>query len=145
MKKIFVGNLAWKVTADMLKQLFETYGAVTSANVVTDQYTGQSRGFGFVVMENADDATKAITALNDQPLLDRNIRVSLAIERAERGERSGGGGGGGERFGGAREPRGDRGSRRGGGGGGYGGGGGSNGNSRGAPHRQRQSDDSYFE
>ncbi len=92
MKKIFVGNLPWKVTAEELKTLFEAHGQVISAKVVTDQYTGRSRGFGFVEMADDAGAKKAIDALNDYPMQDRNLRVSLANERQDRPERSSGGG-----------------------------------------------------
>jgi len=107
MKKIFVGNLAWKATEDSLKSLFEQFGEVVSVKIVTDQYTGKSRGFGFVEMKNDEDAQKAIRELDDKPFLDRNLRVSLAQERSEQprsgGERGQGRGGWG----------GDRGERRG--------------------------------
>lgn len=92
MKKIFVGNLSWKVTEDLLKPLFEGFGKVVSIKIITDQYTGKSKGFGFVEMDSADSAAKAIDGLNDKPLLERNLRVSLAQERTERS--SGGGAGG---------------------------------------------------
>lgn len=94
MKKIFVGNLAWKATEDSLKQLFEAHGKVVSVKIITDQYTGKSKGFGFVEMETADGAEAAIRELNDKPYLDRNLRVSLAQERKEGGNGGGGGGGG---------------------------------------------------
>ena len=98
MKKIFVGNLSWKATEDVLKPLFETYGAVVSVKVIVDQYTGKSKGFAFVEMESAEEAEKAIQGLNDAPVLDRNIRVSLAQERTDRPSRGGpGGGAGGQR------------------------------------------------
>lgn len=103
MKKIFVGNLSWKVTEDILKPLFEAFGKVVSIKIITDQYTGKSKGFGFVEMESAEAAEKAIQELNDKPLLDRNMRVSLAQERTERAGTGGrdrdsrGGPGGGQR------------------------------------------------
>lgn len=90
MKKIFVGNLSWKVTEDVLKPLFEAYGNVVSIKIIVDQYTGKSKGFGFVEMDSADAAGKAIDELNDKPLLERNLRVSLAQERTDR-PRTGGG------------------------------------------------------
>jgi RNA recognition motif-containing protein len=112
-KKIFVGNLSWKVTEEILKPLFEAFGAVVSVKIIVDQYTGKSKGFGFVEMENDDDATRAIDELNEQPLLERNMRVSLAQPRNDRpagsgmrgegrsersgGEYRGGNSGGGER------------------------------------------------
>lgn len=111
MKKIFVGNLSWKATEEMLKQLFEAFGEVVSVKIIKDQYTDKSKGFGFVEMRDADGAEKAIRELNDKPFLERNLRVSQAQERTER---SGGGG---------REGGGGRSDYRGGGGGGGAGGG----------------------
>ncbi len=105
MKKIFVGNLAWKASEENLKPLFEAYGKVVSIRIITDQYTGKSKGFGFVEMETAEGAEKAIHELNEKPFLERNLRVSLAQERTERSDRGGDrGGGGGDRGG----DRGDR-------------------------------------
>lgn len=97
MKKIFVGNLSWKVTEEILKPLFEAYGNVVSIKIIVDQYTGKSKGFGFVEMDSADAATKAIDELNDKPLLERNLRVSLAQERTDRGSSDRGSDRGGER------------------------------------------------
>lgn len=91
MKKLFIGNLSWKATEESLRPLFEAYGTVVSIKIIVDQYTGKSKGFGFVEMESAEDAEKAIQGLNDKPVLERNIRVSLAQERTDRPERSGGG------------------------------------------------------
>lgn len=102
MKKIFVGNLSWKATEESLRPLFEAYGNVISIKIVTDQYTGKSKGFAFVEMESPEAAKAAIEGLNDKPVLDRNIRVSLAQERTERREftpRGPGGSGGGSRGG----------------------------------------------
>lgn len=90
MKKLFVGNLSWKTTEDNLKALFEKTGPVVSVRIIVDQYTGKSKGFGFVEMESPESAQKAIQEFNEKPFMDRNIRVSLALERQER---SGGGGG----------------------------------------------------
>jgi RNA recognition motif-containing protein len=106
--KLYVGNLAYAVTNEDLAQLFEQAGKVESAVVVTDKFSGQSRGFGFVEMAEAADATRAVETLNDTDLKGRRIRVDEA--RASTGGGPRGGGGGGDR-------------RRGGGGGGGGGGG----------------------
>jgi RNA recognition motif-containing protein len=95
MKKLFIGNLSWKASEDTLKPLFEQYGNVVSIKIIVDQYTGKSKGFGFVEMETADEAEKAINGLNDKPVLDRNMRVSLAQERTDRPDRGNGGNGGG--------------------------------------------------
>lgn len=93
MKKIYVGNLPFSTTEDELRQLFAEHGEVESAAVVTDRYSGQSRGFGFVEMAPAD-ADKAIQALNGTSLGDRSLNVNEARPRRE-----GGGGGGGGRGG----------------------------------------------
>ncbi|HRD55872.1 MAG TPA: RNA-binding protein [Parachlamydiaceae bacterium] len=87
MKKLFIGNLSWKANEDTLKPLFEQYGNVVSIKIIVDQYTGKSKGFGFVEMETDDEAEKAIQGLNDKPVLERNIRVSLAQERQDRPDR----------------------------------------------------------
>lgn len=95
MKKIFVGNLAWRATEEDLKKLFEAYGPVLSVKIVTDQYTNKSKGFGFVEMETAEGAAAAIAELNEKPYLERNIRVSAAQDRPAESRSQGGGGGGG--------------------------------------------------
>lgn len=84
MKKLFVGNLSWNSTEEDLKNHFESAGAVVSVKIVVDHYTGKSKGFGFVEMQDPEGAQKAIQELNDTALLDRKIRVSLALERSER-------------------------------------------------------------
>jgi RNA recognition motif-containing protein len=88
-KKIFVGNLSWKVTEDVLRPVFEAFGEVVSCKIINDQYTGKSKGFGFVEMADASGAEAAIEQLNDKPLMERNMRVSLAQERPERPAGSG--------------------------------------------------------
>lgn len=120
---IYVGNLAYEVDDDSLNQVFSEYGAVESARVLMDRDTGRSRGFGFVKMPDADEANRAIEALNDSDFMGRPLRVREAEERAPRQggfQQRGGGGprGGGGGF--------NRGGPRGGGGGGFnrGGGGG---------------------
>ena len=79
--KLFVGSLPWSVDDQKLMETFETHGKVVSAKVITDRTTGRSRGFGFVEMENADDAQKATRALNDSELSGRNIVVNEAKSR----------------------------------------------------------------
>lgn len=118
---IYVGNLPWSTTTDDLYAMFQQYGAVTRAQVVTDRETGRSRGFGFVEMANEAEANAAIAALNNQQMNGRPLTVNIAKPRE-----SGGGGGGGGYGGGGRGPRGGGGGGggRGGYGGGYGGGGG---------------------
>ncbi|MCU0414371.1 MAG: RNA-binding protein [Ignavibacteriaceae bacterium] len=79
--KLFVGSLPWSVNDDKLKAAFEAHGNVVSAKVVMDRTTGRSRGFGFVEMGSADEANKAIKALNDSELGGRNIVVNEAKSR----------------------------------------------------------------
>ncbi|MBI1832527.1 MAG: RNA-binding protein [Planctomycetes bacterium] len=107
-KNIYVGNLAWNVTSDELRELFSPFGAVRKAEVIADRETGRSRGFGFVEMESDEEAQKAIDALHGATHHDRQLTVNAAREREERGGRRGGGGGrrGGGGFGGS-----DRGRR----------------------------------
>jgi len=111
---IYVGNLPWSTTTDDLYAMFQQYGAVTRAQVVTDRETGRSRGFGFVEMANEAEAQAAIAALNNQPMNGRPLTVNVAKPRESGGGGGGGGGRGGYGGGGGR--------RGGGGGGGYGGG-----------------------
>ena len=129
MKNIFVGNLDFNATEESVRSLFERYGAVNSARIMTDRDTGRSRGFAFVEMENESEADQAIQALNGYSLDGRALNVNEARPKPDRG--FGGGGGGGGRFGG-----GGGGGRPGGGGGGGGrrpGGGGGGGGGRREP------------
>jgi len=90
MKSIFVGNLPWSATDDEMKTKFSEFGNVISARVVTDKFTGKSRGFGFVDMEDAD-ALKAIAAMSGQKWGDRELTVNEAKPKSEsrdRGPRS---------------------------------------------------------
>lgn len=101
-KNIYVGNLAWGVTNEDLLELFGQHGKVVRAQVITDRETGRSRGFGFVEMENDQEAQAAIEALNNFQHNGRPLTVNVAKEREERGPGGGGGGfgGGGQRGGG---------------------------------------------
>ena len=91
---IYCGNLAYAVTEDDLRAAFAEFGEVTSVNVITDKFSGQSKGFGFVEMADNSEADAAIKALNDTALGGRNIRVNQAKPREDRPQRSSGGGGG---------------------------------------------------
>src|SRR3989442_11870613 len=96
--KLYVGGLPYAVTEQQLQDLFAAHGTVVSAKVITDKYTGQSRGFGFVEMSSADEAKKAISALNGTQLDGRSLTVNEAKPQENRsagGSRFGGGGGGG--------------------------------------------------
>ena len=96
--KLYVGNLAFGVSNSDLEELFSKAGQVQSVAVITDKFSGQSRGFGFVEMANAEDASKAIQQFNDTELKGRNIKVNEAKPRES--SFGGGGGGGGNRRGG---------------------------------------------
>lgn len=91
-KKLYVGNLSFDTTSDDLLGLFGQFGAVTSAQIVTDRETGRSRGFAFVEMSSGAEA--AIQALHMKEFQGRNLTVNEAKPREDR-PRSGGGGGGG--------------------------------------------------
>ena len=82
---IFVGNFAFTTTEDDLRQLFQTYGLVEHAHIVTDHRTGRSRGFGFVEMSDATEAQVAIDELHGRKLGGRPLTVSEARPREERG------------------------------------------------------------
>ena len=116
--KLYVGNLSYQTTDQQLNELFAEAGNVTSAQVVTDRYTGQARGFGFVEMATEDEARQAIAAINGRNIDGRALVVneSKPREGGGGGGRSSGGGGG---YGGGS----GGGGRSSGGGGGYGGGG----------------------
>lgn len=92
---IYVGNLSHDATDDDLRQAFEAFGQVTSATIIKDKFSGESRGFGFVEMPNKPEGQAALTGLNGQDLKGRALKVSEARPREERGgdrERRGGGG-----------------------------------------------------
>lgn len=91
MTKLFVGGLPYSVNSQSLEAMFAAFGAVQSAQVITDKYTNQSKGFGFVEMAGDEEAQAAIKALNDSEVDGRRINVSVARPREER---PGGGGGG---------------------------------------------------
>ena len=92
--KLFVGKLSFNTTDETLQALFVQYGPVASANVATDRETRQSRGFGFVEMENEADAQKAIVELDGKEFEGRQILVNIARPREDRPQNSGGFGGG---------------------------------------------------
>ncbi len=84
---IYVGNLAYGVTDADLRELFSASGEVSSASVIIDKMSGESKGFGFVEMPSNSDAQAAIKALNEQPLKGRNMRVNEAKPREPRPSR----------------------------------------------------------
>jgi RNA recognition motif-containing protein len=81
---IYVGNLAYTVTEDKVREAFSAYGDVTSAKLITDKFSGQPKGFAFVEMANNSEADKAIKQLNGTALMGRNITVNQAKPREER-------------------------------------------------------------
>ena len=108
-KKLYVGNLAYSVTNEDLKDLFSQSGTVESVAVVSDKFSGQSKGFGFVEMADAGEAAAAIQTLDGTEFKGRNIKVNEAKPREAGGGGPRGGGGGGR--GGDRD-RGGRGGNR---------------------------------
>jgi len=111
---IYVGNLSSDVTGDDLRQAFEAFGQVESVNIITDKFSGESRGFGFVEMPSKDEATAAIADMNGKDIKGKAVSVNEAKPKTDRG----GGGGRGGYGGGGGGRSGDRGPRGGGGGGG---------------------------
>ncbi len=111
---IYVSNLSFNVQDEDLREFFTEYGEVSSAKVITDKFTGKSRGFGFVEMPDDEAARKAIAELDNGTVEGRTIKVMEAKPKEDRPARTGGGGGGFQRGGN-------------GGGGGYQGGGNSGG------------------
>ncbi len=93
-KKLYVGGLPYSVTEDKLQEIFSAHGSVESARVITDRFTGRSRGFGFVEMSSEEEAQTAIDSLNGSDLEGR----SLTVNEARPQENRGGGGGGGDRW-----------------------------------------------
>jgi len=108
-KKIYVGNLSFNTDDNQLNTIFSPFGTVSSARVIKDKFTDRSRGFGFVEMDNNEEADKAIAALNGKEVDGRALKVSEAQPREDKPRGGGGfggggfGGGGGGRRGGGRD------------------------------------------
>lgn len=79
---LYVGNLSFHTSTSQLESLFADFGEVTSAQVITDRDTGQSRGFGFVEMKTSDQADSAISGLNGREIDGRNLKVNVAKQRS---------------------------------------------------------------
>ena len=130
---IFVGSLPFSLEENELREFFEEYGEVSSVKIISDKFTGRSKGFGFVEMPDDALAQKAIDELNGAEVNGRTIFVNKSEEKKDGPRRSGfsggGNGGSGGYSGGGNSGGGYSGGNRSGGGGGYGGGGG--GSSRG--------------
>ncbi|MCY4439052.1 MAG: RNA-binding protein [Deltaproteobacteria bacterium] len=111
-QKLYVGGLPYSVTDTQLEEIFAEHGTVESARVISDKFTAQSRGFGFVEMSSSDDGQKAIDALNGKDLQGRTLTVNEARPQENRGggggfgrgPGGGGGGGGNRRSGGGGRP-----------------------------------------
>jgi RNA recognition motif-containing protein len=101
---IYVGNLSFDANEDQLKELFEAYGRVDSAKIISDQFTGRSRGFGFIEMAEREEGLRAIQELDAKDFKGRSLKVNEARPKREGGG-GGGGGGGGRRGGGDRQSR----------------------------------------
>ena len=91
-RKLYVGNLPYSATQESLQGTFSQCGEVDSVNVITDQGTGQSKGFAFVEMSSDSEAQKAIQELNGASIDGREIKVNEAKPKAPRDNRGGGGG-----------------------------------------------------
>ena len=90
---IYVGNLPYSADDQQLEELFTPHGTVSSARVIMDKSSGQSKGFGFVEMPDQDEAEAAIAANNEQDFGGRNLRVNESRPKPRGGNRGGGGGG----------------------------------------------------
>jgi RNA recognition motif-containing protein len=87
--KLFVGGLPYSTTSEELREQFGRCGTVVSADVITDRFSGQSRGFGFVEMSTQDEAKAAIAKLDGQPFGGRRLKVEMASPQAARTDRPG--------------------------------------------------------
>ncbi len=83
-KKVYVGNMNYSTAENQLRDLFAQYGEVASVNIIVDRYTGKAKGFGFVEMNNDDEAQKAIDALNGFEFMGRQLRVNEAEDKPRR-------------------------------------------------------------
>lgn len=93
---IYVGNLSLETTEDDLKTAFEAYGKVDTVKVIKDNYTGTSKGFGFIEMPDNSEAQSAITGLNNKEFKGKTLTVNIARPRTESNRSGGGYGGGGK-------------------------------------------------
>jgi len=93
--RIYIGNLSYQTTEENLETAFNAFGTVTSVSIIRDRHTGESRGFGFVEMDDRDQASAAITGVNGMELDGRTLTVNEARPRTGRSSGTGGGGDGG--------------------------------------------------
>jgi len=99
-KKLYVGNLPFSATEDSLKEAFSEFGTVESVNIITDRYTGQSKGFGFIEFSTKPEGVAAIAKMNNSEMDGRTLKVSEALPQSPRdrgGAQRGTGRGGGFR------------------------------------------------
>jgi len=82
--KLYVGNLPFSVDSEKLKELFSSYGDIEEATVISDKFSGRSKGFGFVTFKNEEDAKKAIKEMNDKDVEGRKLKVNEARPMEER-------------------------------------------------------------
>ena len=87
MTNIYVGNLSYQLSEEELREAFAQFGDVSSAKIITDKFSGQSKGFGFVEMPGQEEAEEAIKQLDGSALNGRNIRVNVARPRTDRPQR----------------------------------------------------------
>ena len=99
--KIYVGNLPFTVDSEKLRELFSAHGDVEEATVISDKFSGRSKGFGFVTFSDDENAKKAIKAMNDKEVEGRKLKVNEARPMEDRPPRREGGFGGGRREGGS--------------------------------------------
>ncbi len=111
-KRLYVGSISFQATEDELKEVFSEIGEVESVKIITDSYTGRSKGFGFVEMASEEDAKKAIEALNGTTFMNRSIIVNEARPQGQREKRDFGRGPGRGGFGGGRGAKSPRRGRR---------------------------------
>lgn len=81
--KLFIGNISWSRTNELLKELFEPFGEIEEAVIITDKFSGRSKGFGFVTFVNDEDAEKAIQAMNEKEVDGRPLTVNKALPKKE--------------------------------------------------------------
>lgn len=78
MRKLYVGNIPYNATEEDIKELFSEYGEIESLKIIQDQFTGQSKGFGFIEMVSEEDAKKAMAGLNEKDFMGKTLRVAEA-------------------------------------------------------------------
>jgi len=99
MRKMYVGNIPYNATEEDIRELFSEYGEIDSLKIIQDQFTGQSKGFGFIEMASEEDAKKAMAGLNEKDFMGKSLRVAEARPQQKRqgfNKRSSSGYGGGK-------------------------------------------------